>query len=344
GFTVPSLLPGTYTVTISLQGFKTVALSNVVMNAGINNAVKAQLAVGALEETVTVQAQTEIVQTQSAAVAQTLNVQQISTLPLTSRSVMDFIQNLPGVNTASGVRNGNISGLPQSAVNITLDGMNIQDNFLKSSDGMFALVGPRIDAVEEVTVSSAASSAESIGQGAVQIRFTTRSGSNQWRGSAYMYYRDQHLNANSWFNNRDHVDKPLLMQRQPGARLGGPIIKDKLFFFVNYEEFRAPSTVTRNRTILSPGAMAGNYLYKDADGNVQSVSLLDFVDPSTGEHFTSTLDPTVAGMMQQIRAATGTTGSVIDQSNPLYQRYTFNVAVNSVNRYPTTRVDYNITS
>jgi len=341
-FTVPSLNPGTYTVTVALQGFKTAVLANVVLNAGVPAAVKVVLEVGALEETVVVQATTELVQTQATSVAQTLSVKQITSLPLTSRSVMDFLANLPGVVTASGVRSGNISGLPQSAVNITLDGMNIQDNMLKSSDGMFALVSPRIDAIEEVTVSAAAGSQDVGAQGATQIRFTTRSGTNDWRGSGYYYYRNDVLNANTWFNKRDGLAKPKQLQRQPGARIGGPIAKDKAFFFFNYEEFRSPSDRRLTRTVLSPGAQAGSFLYNatDASGNtvVKSVSLLNIAGN------VSTIDPTIAKLLADIRAATQTTGSVVDQVNPLYQTYTWQNRITSTNRFPTGRVDYNLTS
>lgn len=341
-FTVPSLNPGTYTVTITLQGFKTAVLSNVVLNAGVPAAVKIVLEVGALTETVVVQATTELMQTQSTAVAQTLNVKQISGLPLTSRSVMDFLSNLPGVNVASDVRTGNISGLPQSAINITLDGMNIQDNMNKTTDGFFALISPRIDAIEEVTMSSAAGSADVGAQGATQIRFTTRSGTNEWRGSAYYYYRNEALNANTWFNKRDGLDKAKLLQKQPGARLGGPIVRDKAFFFFNYEESRSPSDRRLTRTILSPAAQAGNFLYNatDASGNtvVKSVSLLNVAGN------VSTIDPTIAKLLADIRTATGTTGSVVDQVNPLYQTYTWQNRIQSTNRFPTARIDYNLTS
>ena len=335
-FTVPSLVPGTYTVTVALQGFKTVVLNNVVLNAGVPAAVSVKLEVGALEESVVVQATTELVQTQSTAVAQTLSVKQITSLPLASRSVMDFIGNLPGVVTASSVRNGNISGLPQSAVNITLDGMNIQDNMNKTSDGMFSLVSPRIDAIEEVTVSAAAGSQDTGAQGATQIRFTTRAGTNQWRGSGYYYYRNDALNSNTWFNLRDGLAKPKLLQRQPGGRIGGPIVKDKAFFFVNYEEYRSPSDRRLVRTVLSPQAQAGTFVY-NTTGGVQSVNLLNFAGTK------ATIDPVIAKLLGDIRSSTSS-GSIVDQVNPLYQSFTWQNRISSLNRYPTFRIDYNLTS
>jgi Carboxypeptidase regulatory-like domain len=125
-FTIPALNAGTYTLTVTLMGFKTVILKDVVANAGIPASVKATMEIGGLEENVVVQAASDIVQTQSATVATTLSVNQISKLPLTSRNALDFVVNLPGTNTPSTARNSTVNGLPQSAINITLDGMNIQ--------------------------------------------------------------------------------------------------------------------------------------------------------------------------------------------------------------------------
>lgn len=181
-FTIPALDVGKYTVTITLQGFKTVVLTDVDVNAGLPASVRATLEVGGLTETVTVQGGAEIIQTQSATVATTLSTNQIINLPLTSRNVVDFITFLPGVQTPGGNRDSIVNGLPQSTINMTVDGLNIQDNHLKTGDGFFARMSPRLDSVEQVTVTTAANGADSTGQGAVQVRFVTRSGSNSYSG------------------------------------------------------------------------------------------------------------------------------------------------------------------
>ena len=212
-FSIPSLPIGTYTVTVTLQGFKTVVIQNVVLSSAGQANVKATMEVGGVAEQVTVSSSSEIVQTQTSGVSQTVNTNQILKLPITSRSAMDFVNLLPGVSTPNGNRQATINGLPRSAINITLDGINIQDNTLKGSnggDGFFAIVIPRLDAIEEVTVSSAAQGADAAGQGAVQVKFVTRAGTNNFTGSGYEYYRRDNLNANTWFNNRDGVTKAKL--------------------------------------------------------------------------------------------------------------------------------------
>ncbi len=161
------------------------------------------LEVGNTSETVVVQGGAEIVQTQSANISTTLSVNQIANLPLVSRDTLNFVVMLPGVSTPGVNRDSTINGLPQSAINITIDGINSQDNYLKTSDGFFSRISPRLDSVEEVTVSTATPGAESGGQGAVQIKFVTRRGNNEFHGSLYEYHRNPVLNSNYWFNNRD---------------------------------------------------------------------------------------------------------------------------------------------
>jgi hypothetical protein len=353
-FTIPALNAGAYTVTVSLMGFKTVVLSDVVVTAGVPAGVKAVLEVGELKETVVVAAASEIVQTQSATVATTMNVNQISRLPLTSRNALDFVVNLPGTNTPDTARNSSVNGLPQSTINITLDGMNIQDNYLKTTDGFFARLSPRIDAVEEVTVTTAANGADSAGQGAVNIRFTTRSGTNQLNGSTYFYLRHDALNANTFFNNRNltpdattgKAPKTALRQYQPGARVGGPIVlpglfdgHNKAFFFVNYEETRSPSKSTLTRTILNPIAQAGTFRYS-ASGGVQQVDLLAL---ATRNGHVATLDPTVTKLLNDIRASTSA-GTVTDLSDPLLQQFVFQTQTESFTPAPTVRIDYNLSN
>ncbi len=356
-FTIAALLPGTYSVTISLTGFKTAVFNGVVLNAGVPSAVTARLEVGGLEETIVVEGAASLVQTVSSAVSSTISTQQIQNLPLTSRNVMDFITFLPGVATAGGNRQSRVNGLPVGAINITLDGINIQDNTLRSSDGFFTIVQPRLDAIEEMTVSTAASDVSGGASGGVQIRFTTRSGSNSLSGSLYHYYRNDtwdvfgktlNLNMNTWFNNRNGVRKPKLLQHQTGGRLGGPVVipglydgRGKAFFFTNIENFYQPSEVTRNRTVLHERARAGFYRYLGAGGAVQEVDLLALA-AANGQ--LATMDPTIAKLLADIRQATGTTGSIITNANPLHDTYTYNVEAKADNWFPTYRIDYNFTN
>src|SRR4029078_3889753 len=223
-------------------------------------------------------------------------------------------------------------------------GINIQDNTLKGSnggDGFFAIVIPRLDAIEEGKVSTAARGANAAERGPVEGKFVARAGTNNFTGSGYEYYRRDNLNANTWFNNRDGVTKAKLNQDQFGVRTGGPVVipglydgHNKAFFFVNYEEVHQPSDTTRNRVILNPDAQNG--LFTWAGGSVNVLQLA----AANGQ--LGTVDPTVAAALSDIRAATQKTGTGANTDGNL-QRYTFNVPVESVQRYPTVRMDYNFT-
>ena len=287
----------------------------------------------------------EVVQTQSSTVSTTINTNQIVKLPITSRSAMDFVNMLPGVTTANGNRQAVINGLPRGTINITLDGVNVQDNTLRTTDGFFAIVSPRLDAIEEVTVSTAAQGAGDAGQGAVQVKFVTRGGTNSFTGSGYYFQRRDKLNANTWFNNRNGVPKAKLKQDQAGFRAGGPIVipglfdgHNKAFFFANYEELRQPSQVTRNnRNVLNPSAQAGNYSYISG-GQTTTVNVLQLA-AANGQ--TSTVDPLIGKLLSDIRSAVD--GGSLSNIDPNLQRFSFNVPVESKRRFPTFRLDYNLT-
>jgi len=162
------------------------------------------------------------------------------------------------------------------------------------------------------------------------------------------------LNANTWFNNRDLPPDPVtgkapqakLKFDQFGFRFGGPIRipglfdgRDRAHFFINYEESRSPSDVTRNRIILSPAAEQGLFRYSTAAG-VREVNLLQLA-AANGQ--ISSTDPTIVRLLADIRAATGQSGGVADLTDPNMQRYTFQNQRSSVTRFPTLRLDFQLT-
>ena len=340
-FNLPGLLLGTYEVSVALEGFKTMVIKDVVITAGQGADVAAKLEVGGISETVTVASSSEIIQTQSTTISSTINTNQITKLPLTSRSAMDFVNFLPGVSTPGGNRQATVNGLPQGVINITLDGINIQDNTLRSTDGFFSIVSPRLDAIEEVSVTTAGQGADA-GQGAVQIKFSTRSGSNTYTGSGYHYFRSDKLNANTWFSNRAGTAKAKLKQNQTGARFGGPLIipglldRGKAFFFGNYEELSQPSQTTRTRVLLTPAAQAGTYTYGGASVNVLSIGAANAATAAS-----STIDPTIGALLSDIRASTS--AGQIEAVDANIDRFRYNLPVESKRRFPTARIDYNIT-
>jgi hypothetical protein len=240
-----------------------------------------------------------------------------------------------------------VSGLPRSSINITLDGMSIQDNYLKTTDGYFARLTPLLDSVEEVTVTTAGNTADATGQGSVQVKFVTKMGTNNWTGTAYEYFRHDGLNANTWFRNRDLPPDPQtgkspkdkLRQYNQGFAQGGPILKNKAFFFFNYEEQRSPAESTLQRVILSPEASAGLFSY-NVSGATRQVNLLQLA-AANGQ--LATADPLMAKLFADIQASTKQSGSVAALTNPIVQQYTWSMPTQSFNPSPTFRVDFELT-
>src|SRR5262249_50395228 len=117
-----------------------------------------------------------------------------------------------------------------------------------------------IDQVSEVTIATSNANA-SISGGAAHVNFVTPSGTNEFHGGAYWYNRNSAVAANDWFNNRDGIKNPFLNQNQVGGRIGGPVIKDKLFFYNNYEAFRLRQNSPVTRRVLTDDARRGIFTY-----------------------------------------------------------------------------------
>ena len=349
-FSVPALDPGSYTVTFSLTGFKTVVINDVKQVTATPTNLKVTLEIGQLSETVNVAANTDIVQTQATTISSTINAAQIANLPLVTRNALNFAVFLPGVDTGGqhSQRASTVAGLPNSALAISIDGVNTQDNVLKSSNtsGFFSIITPSVDAIEEITVSTATPGADSSAQGAVQIRFTTKSGTNTYTGSGYEYYRHPDLNSNSYFNKINHLPRNQIKLHQYGARFGGPIAlpgydgRGRAFFFVNHEEFWQPSEITRTRTVMNVDQRAGNFTYT-ASGVTRTINLLALASANSQ---LATPDPIVAKVLSDIAAATALKGSLQANTDPNTSTYTWNSPATQTRHFPTVRLDFNLSS
>ncbi len=363
-WTLPSIDNGTYTVTITVTGFKATVVQGVKVDVGQGATVNASLEVGNIGEQVVVTGGGEVLQTSSTSVSSTITGKQIHELPFSTRDAMQLVLAMPGVQTPGTSRTSSVNGLTKSALNISLDGASIQDNFLKSSDGFFTTTQPKSDAVEEVTISTATPGAESGGSGAVQIKFVTKQGSSEFHGGLFWQHRNNALNANYFFNNIDGLPRDRIILNQYGGSIGGPILipkllkrRDKAFFFVNMEEFRLPQTYNAARTVLLDTARQGVYRYKDSTGNIQNINLYDIASQQnvknaalpTGQParaYPTTVDPIIAKALGLVNDASlkGVLRSRID-TNGDYNRQdlSFQDPGNNLRRFPTIRIDVNAT-
>jgi hypothetical protein len=349
-FSVPALEAGTYTVTVSLSGFKTAIYNNVQLAIGTPASIKAVLEVGGIEQTVEVVASNTLVNTQTPTVTSTLTSDQINKLPVATRNLVNAVTFLPGVNTAGVNRDSNFNGLPDSFVAISLDGVNNNENFNKSTEGLFAMVTPRPDAVEAVTVTTAGAGADVGGHGAVQVAFVTRSGTNRFTGSAYHYHRSPRFNTNYFFNEINDLPKNDVVLNQYGGRQGGPIVipgvfdgRGRAFFFANYEELRLPNDFTRERTILQPQAQAGIFRWTATAGGQTVIRERNVLELAIANGYLGSPDPTVAKVLNDIRSATASQGVANDTGDPNTMSYLWQSPGDQYEKQPVVKIDYNLT-
>src|SRR5271157_623900 len=349
---LPSLQTGTYKVTVTHPGFKAATNENVVIDAGVPATVNISLAVGAATETVEVTAGAIIVQTDSATVSSTLQGRQVNDLPFTSHNVTELIASQPGTQNSDGVRYATINGLPQPTINISIDGINVQDNATKSNpDSLFNAVQPRTQAIEEMNMSTAAAGAESTGEGAVQIKFVTKGGTNQFHGGLYETNRNSYFEACAFFNCLQGTGKDRINLNEYGFTIGGPVLKNKLFFFESFEFFDLPQSFPETGTWLTPTAAGGIFTYS-ASGAVKTVSLYTLAaqeNPSLAagiRAFPTSGDPTLAKTYALINQLIGG-GTLVSRiaTNNDYNRDNFTWGTKAVNnrKFQTARIDYNIT-
>ena len=350
-FAFPSIPGGTYRVTVTKQGFRAASVENVTMEPGVPATVSVKLEIGQATETITVAAGAEVVQATTAAVSSTLLNQQITDLPFATRNAVELIVDLPGTSTPTTPRSSTINGLPKGALNVTIDGMNTQDNMLKSSDGFFSYIMPSVDSLEEVTLSTSAAGVDATGQGGSQIKFVTKSGTNSFHGGGFWQGRNNFFNANYFFNNQVGTPRDIVHLRQYGGHVGGPIRKDKLFFFANAELYRNPGTNVYTRNVFTPLAETGVYRYADASGAMHDVNLLTLAAMANASlaagtrPYPTTLDPILA---KTYAAETSLAAAAIlkNQSNSDYntQQATYQPTGSDSRNFYTLRFDYNVSS
>ncbi len=267
-----SVNPGAYDLAVEAKGFVKSVLKGVKVDASrATDVPPIALEVASISQSIEVSESTSAVETSSAEISTTISRSQIQTLPMLNRSPLAFLQTQAGINNARGPTT--VNGQRASYVNVTMDGINIQDNFIRTNDLDFLPNLLLLDQVAEVTVTSSNASAAAMG-GSSQIQFVTPSGTNDYHGSAYWTNRNNYFAANTWFNNQSGVKNPFLNQNQIGGYLGGRIIRNKLFFYTNYEAFRLVQQTSQNLTVLTPAARAGDFTYRNSGGAPQTVNVL----------------------------------------------------------------------
>lgn len=253
------LPPAQYTVSAAASGFQNVE-KVVTVAVGQATAANLQLSVGSSSQTVEVTAESPVLQTQNGNISTTFTPEQVELVPNPGNDLSYIVQTAPGavMNTQAGYGNSATYGLPATSNLFTVNGMNENDPFLNlNNSGATNLLLGQND-VHEVSVVNNGYSAQYGGLAGANVNYVTKSGTNNWHGNVSYFWNGSILNANSWFNKQSQVSNglsnrpPFDVANQWAAGLGGPIVKDKTFFWVDYEGLRVVLPTNTPVNIPSP--------------------------------------------------------------------------------------------
>lgn len=265
-YVFPALRIGRYTVTAELEGFKRVVTSGIVLNVQDRTAVDFKLEVGQLAEQVDVRGESPLLHTQSADMGHEVDQRQLTDLPLLGRRYAElaFLQTgvvqAPGGITSRGEdtffnANGNFA----TWNNFMLDGADNNSFSTNLQERSAQVVQPPVDALEEFKVQTRTYSAEFGKSAGAVINASIKSGSNQFRGNAFEFFRDERFNANTWENNQAGRPKGKFDQHIAGFTLGGPVLPGRVFFFGDYQATRTNRALTQTATVPTPLMRQGNF-------------------------------------------------------------------------------------
>jgi len=319
--------PGTYTVTAKAPGFAQVSMPNVelLVNTPASLPIRFQQ-VGTVNETVQVSAEATQVNTTDASLGNAVSGNVITQVPLEGRNVVGLLALQPGVvflgepdpGTNGDHRSGAVNGGKTDQANVTLDGVDVNDQ--QNHTAFTSVLRVTLDSVEEFRTITTNGGADMGRTSGAQVTLVTRSGTNTFHGSLYEVNRNTALEANNFFNNRIGTPRTQLVRNVFGGSLGGPIKKDRLFFFLNYEGRRDASSQSVVRTVPTADFRNGIFTYQRKDGSVGQLSpaQITALDPAH-------IGPSVAVLNLLKTYPLPNDSSVGDKLNTL--GYRFNAAV-----------------
>src|SRR6202171_1690906 len=310
GYQFLFLAPGTYTLTVAATGFQKYERTGLQLLVNTPVTVNVQLKVGGGKETVTVTAEEPALNLVDASIGNSFDETQVRDIPLEGRNVPDLLSLQAGVaytgnpigDKDQDTRNGAVNGARSDQSNVTLDGVDVKD---QSNGYAFTSVLPVTqDSVEEFRVTTTNYGADQ-GQGSgAQVTLVTKSGTNAFHGSMYEYIRNTITSANDYLVKQSELNigapnKPLQLNRNIfGASVGGPLHKDRLFFFANYEGTREREQQRAERVIPTPSMCQGTFRYLNVNGGLTTLTPPDL----------QTLDPRGIGIDPAMLDLTNHTG------------------------------------
>lgn len=356
GYTFSPVRIGHYTVTVSAPGFSSTSQQNLTVAVGQDVKVNIELKTGAASETVNVTTAPPQLQSDEASVGQVVDGKTIAALPLNGRNFTFLAQLSAGVNTSQADTRGNAAsgaftanGLQPAQNNYLLDGIDNNSNAADFLNGTNFVILPPVDAIQEFKVQTADFSAELGRSAGAVLNATIKSGTNSLHGAIWEFFRNDKLDAADWFENNNRVKKGVLRQNQFGASAGGPIWKNKAFFFGDYEGLRRVQGTVLNGTV--PTALERNSGFTNLSDLITGQSgkaRIDAVGRSIP--YGTILDPATtrlvaAGAVDPVSGKTNSSASAAYVRDPFgtcgAATQTFTLAGCNLNQIAATRLDPN---
>lgn len=231
-FAFPSIPVGSYSLLVEKTGFKKFQLSKIVLQINTPATVNATLEIGSAAETIQVEATAEILQTTGATIGNVIERKAIEALPLNGRNPLNLLIYEPGVVQRSG-GTVSVNGSRTGAVNVTIDGIEANESTNPNPVNNIFRLNP--DNVQEFKVTTSNPSAEEGRNSGANISVATRGGTNQFHGTVFEFFRNTALNSNEFYAKAQGLDKPIIKLNQYGVELGGPIRRNKTFFFGSWQ-------------------------------------------------------------------------------------------------------------
>lgn len=288
-YVFPQVDPGTYTLTFKADRFRTVSLQNVVVQVNKNFTGNMQMQVGEVSQTVEVRASAQAeLQTTDAQVGDVLAGEELEHLPTLGRNAMELRNLQPATTPGSFDSGGTVAGARSDQNTITLDGLDISDSIV-GGQGVREGQPASIENVQEFRTGVTNGNVDFSRSSGGDTTLVSRSGSNAFHGDAYWYHQNSAFNANTWDNNRVGVPRPELRDNRVGFSVGGPIIKNRTFFFGNYEIHRFPNEANFVATVPSSSLQSGNLIFTDCASGFNSNGVCQGGNPVSYNLLTSTL-------------------------------------------------------
>ncbi len=267
-----ALRPSLYEISVEAAGFRKAVVGNIELLSGTTLRQTVRMELGQVSESISVEANAVQVNTSDAQAARSINMRDIDTLPQLGRGPLSLVAMNPGISVDAGDQSfSRVNGLRQGSNNTRLDGIDVNDSVVPRFG--LALTPSNTDSVEEVRIVTNGGKAELGRSGGAQIEIVTRSGTNRFHGNGFEYLRNSALNSNTFFNNSSGTPRPKFNQSIYGGSLGGPVLKNKIFFFGNFQGTDTRQDVSRNRIVATPEAKLGIFRWRDASGNIQSYDI-----------------------------------------------------------------------